>query len=133
VDQSIVVAGQPPRNRPSGTVIVVLLLVTFPLLALLVLQQGRVIDAQRVLIHQLNSDSQQLNAIRRRELQDRTRQAAPTAKNPPAGAQQQPGTQPQPGAAPQSKNRKHNESKQAPPAPPQEYPATRQVPVRKSV
>jgi len=133
VDQTIVVAGQPARNRPVGTVIVVMLLVTFPLLTLLVLEQGRVIDSQRLLIQQLNGDSQQLNAIRARELQERTKHAAPGAKNPPSDTQQQPGAQPQSGAAPQSKDRKRHESTQAPPAPPQEYPATRRVPVRKSV
>ena len=126
MDQTIVVGGQPSRNRPVGTVIVVTLLVTFPLLALLVLEQGRVIDSQRLLIQQLNGDSQQLNAIRARELQDRTKQAAPGAKNPPTDAQ------PQSGAAPQSKSRKRPESAPTPPAPPQEYPATRSVPVRKS-
>ena len=126
VDQTIVVGGQPSRNRPVGTVIVVTLLVTFPLLALLVLEQGRVIDSQRLLIQQLNGDSQQLNAIRARELQDRTKQVAPGAKNPPTDAQ------PQSGAAPQSKSRKRPESAPTPPAPPQEYPATRSVPVRKS-
>ena len=133
VDQTIVVAGQPSRNRPVGTVIVVMLLVTFPLLALLVVQQGRVIDVQRLLIQQLNNDSQQLNAIRARELRNRARQAAPAAKSPPADAQQQPDAQPQSGAAPQSKSRKRHGSTPAPAAPPQEYPATRPVPVRKSV
>ena len=127
MDQTIVVAGQPSRNRPAGTVIVVLLLVTFPLLALLVLEQGRVIDVQRALIQQLNNDSQQLNKIRVREMQDRAKQAAPAAKNPPTD------TQPQSGAAPQRKDHKRHESTQAPPSPPQEYPATRPVPVRKSV
>ena len=132
MDQTIVIAGQPSRNRPVGTVIVVLLLVTFPLLALLVVEQGRVIDSQRLLIQQLNGDSQQLNAIHVRELQDRMKQADKAAKNPPTDAQQQPGAQPQSGAAPQSKDQKRHESTQAP-APPQEYPATRPVPVRKSV
>ena len=133
VDQTIVVAGQPSRNRPVGTVIVVLLLVTFPLLALLVVEQGRVIDSQRLLIQQLNIDSQQLNAIHVRELQERMKQADKGAKHPPADAQSQPGAQPQSGAAPQSKDQKRHESTQAPSAPPQEYPATRPMPVRKSV
>ncbi len=127
MEQTIVVAGQPPRNRLTGQVILVVLLFTFPLLALLVLEQGRVIDAQRLLIQQLSSDTQQLNAIRMRELQNRAKPAAPPAKTPPADTQQQPG------AAPQRKNRKRHESQQAPPAPPQEYPGTRPVPVRKAV
>jgi hypothetical protein len=131
VEQSISVAETPPRNRLTGHVILVVLLVAFPLLALLVLEQGRVIEAQRVLIQQLSSDSQQLNAIRMRELQNR-KQAAPPAKTPQADTQPQPGTQQQPHAAPPPKNRKRHESQQAPPAPPQEYPGTRPMPVRKS-
>jgi len=132
VEQTIVVAEQPQRNRPTGQVILAVLLVTFPLLALLVLEQGRVIDAQRLLIQQLTSDSQQLNSIRVRDLQNRAKPAAPPAKTPQADTQPQPGAQPQSGAAPQSKSRKRHESKQAPPPPPQEYPGTRPLPVRKS-
>ena len=132
VEQTIVVAEQPQRNRPTGQVILAVLLVTFPLLALLVLEQGRVIDAQRLLIQQLTSDSQQLNSIRVRDLQNRAKPAAPSAKTPQADTQPQTGAQPQSGAAPERKSRKRHESKQAPPPPPQEYPGTRAVPVRKS-
>ena len=132
MEQTIVVAEQPQRNRPTGQVILAVLLVTFPLLALLVLEQGRVIDAQRLLIQQLTSDSQQLNSIRVRELQNRAKPAAPSAKTPQADTQPQTGAQPQSGAAPERKSRKRHESKQAPPPPPQEYPGTRAVPVRKS-
>ena len=132
MEQTIVVAEQPQRNRPTGQVILAVLLVTFPLLALLVLEQGRVIDAQRLLIQQLTSDSQQLNSIRVRELQNRAKPAAPFAKTPQADTQPQTGAQPQSGAAPERKSRKRHESKQAPPPPPQEYPGTRAVPVRKS-
>ena len=133
MEDTVVVAEQPKRNRPTGQVILVLLLVAFPLLALLVFEQGRVIEAQRVLIQQLSVDSQALNSIRVRELQDRAKKAAPSAKTPQADGQAEPGTQPQSGAAPQGKNRKRQETKQTPPPPPQEYPASRPVPVRKSV
>lgn len=132
VEQTIGVAEQQQRNRPTGQVILVVLLVTFPLLALLVLEQGRVIDAQRLLIQQLASDSQQLSSIRIRELQNRAKPAAPVAKTPQADTQPQTGAQPQSGPAPERKNRKRHQSKQAPPAPPQEYPGTRPLPVRKS-
>jgi len=138
VEQTVVVARQPQRNRLTGQVILVLLLVTFPLMALLVLEQGRVIEAQRLLILQLNGDSQQLNSIRVRDLQNRAKPAVPPAKTPQAdtqpqpGAQPQTGTQPHPGAAPERKSRKRHQTQQAPPAPPQEYPGTRQVPVRKA-
>jgi hypothetical protein len=127
----MVATEQPSRNRLSGQVILVLLLVTFPLLALLVLQQGRVIDAQRLLILQLSGDSQQLNSIRIRELQNRGKQAAPPAMNSRSDTQPQSGQQP--GADPQQKNHKRREKKPAPPAAPQEYPGTRQAPIRKLV
>lgn len=138
MEQNVVVAEQPKRNRPTGQVILVVLLSTFPLLALLVFEQGRVIDAQRMLIQQLSSDSQELNSIRVRELKDRAKHAAPPLqspqadKTPQADSPAQPGAQPQSGAAPQAKNHKHRQTQQAPPPPPQEYPATRPVPVRKS-
>ena len=132
MEHTIVVAGQPFRNRPAGTVILVVLLLAFPLLALLVVEQGRVIDAQRLLIRELNGDSQQLHSMRVREMQNRARQAAPATKTPPADAQQQPGVKPQPEAAPERKNRKRHESKQISPPPPQEYPVSRRLPARKS-
>ena len=138
VEQTVVVARQPQRNRVTGQVILVVLLAAFPLMALLVLEQGRVIEAQRLLIQQLNGDSQQLNSMRVRELQHHSAPAAPPATTPQAdthqqpGAQPQTGTQPHSGAAPERKSRKRHQTQQAPTAPPQEYPATRQLPVRKS-
>ena len=130
LEQTMVVAGQPARNRHSGQVTLVVLLVSLPLLALLVLQQGRVIDAQKLLIRQLSNDSWQLNSIRVRELQDRARQAAPPAANSPDNPS--PDKQ-QPGAAPERKKHKRHENKATRPAVPQEYPATRHVPVRNAV
>ena len=126
MEQTVVEAAPPSRNRPHGRVILVVLLVTFPLLALLVREQSRVIDVQRVLIQQLAIDSEQLSAMRVRELQNRAKPAAPSSKTPPADTQQQPSP------APKRKNHKRHESKQDP-APPQEYPASRPVPARKSV
>jgi transcriptional regulator of acetoin/glycerol metabolism len=134
VEESVVVAGRPPRNRLTGHVILAVLLFAFPLLVLLVVEQGRVIGAQRVLIQQLSSDSQQLSVMRMRE-QNRTRQAAPAAKLPQAETQQQPSAAPQAGATPEHKKRKRHRKQAlpAPPPPPQEYPATRSMPVRKAV
>jgi hypothetical protein len=131
LEQTIVVAEQPCRNRLNGQVIVVLLLVALPLLALLVFQQGRVIDAQRLLIRQLSSDSQQLNAFRVRELQNRTKQTHPPAKTPGTDLQQNQNSQ-QPGAAPEPKNRTRPQTKESLPHFPQEYPGARPLPVRKS-
>ena len=94
---------------------------------MLVREQSRVIDAQRRLIQQLAIDSDQLNAMRVREMQNRTKPAAPSAKTPSADAQQQ-----QPTPAPKRKNRKRQESRPDP-LPPQEYPASRPIPARKAV
>ena len=132
MERITIAGGEPSRNRSNGQVTVILLLITLPLLALLVFQQGRVIDTQRVLIRQLNSDSQQLNAIRVQELQKRSNQTHPPAATPQADAPQQPRSGQQPSIAPERKNPKPRESKKAAPPPPQEYPATRAVPVRKS-
>jgi len=126
VEQTVVEAAPPSRNRSHGQVILVVLLVISPLLALLVREQSRVIEAQRLLIRQLAIDSDQLNAMRVHELQNRAKPAAPSSKTPPADAQQQPSP------APKRKNHKRHESKQEP-VPPQEYPATRSVPARKSI
>lgn len=126
MEQTIVEAGKPSRNRPQGQVILVVLLVAFPLLALLVREQSRVIDVQRLLIRQLAADSGELNSIRVRELQNRAKPAAPSAQTPPADGQQQAP------AAPGRKRHKRHESTQVPPPPPQEYPASRPVPARKS-
>lgn len=133
MEPTTIPAARPSRNRFDGRVTIVSLLIALPLLALLVLRQGRVIDAQRLLIRQLNSDSQQLNAIRVQELKkNRSNQAHAPAATPKADAPQQPRSGEQPSKAPEKKNPKRHESKQASPPPPQEYPATRAVPVRKS-
>lgn len=132
MEQTVVVAERPQRNRPTGQVILVLLLVAFPLLALLVFEQGRVIEAQRTLIQQLSSDSQELNSMRVRDLKNRAKQATPPAdKIPQADSQAQTGAQPQAGTTP-PKSRKRHQTQQTPPPPPQEYPASRPMPVRKS-
>lgn len=136
MEQAIVETAETPRNRPQGQVILVVLLFALPLLALLVREQSRVIDAQRVLIMQLSVDSSQLNSMRIRELQNRAKAAtpaspaAPTAQAPAADTQPQPQ---QPSAAPERKPQKRHESKQQPTPGPQEYPASRSVPVRKSI
>jgi hypothetical protein len=132
VEQTIVEAVPPSRNRPQGQVILVVLLIAFPLLALLVREQSRVIDTQRLLIQQLAIDSSQLNSLRVRELQNRAKPAAPSASAPSANAPSADAQKP-PSATPERKPRKRHESKQEPTPGPQEYPGSRAVPVRKSV
>ena len=131
MEQTIVEAVQPSRNRPQGQVILVVLLIAFPLLALLVREQSRVIDTQRLLIQQLAIDSSQLNSLRVRELQNRAKPAAPSASAPSANAPS--AMTKATSATPERQPRKRHESKQEPTPGPQEYPGSRAVPVRKSV
>ena len=129
--EQTIVAEQPRRNRLNGQVIMVLLLVAVPLLALLIVQQGRVIDAQKLLIRQLSSDSQQLNAFRVRELQNRNKQGQRSAGKPESNVPRAESS-PQPGAAPEQKNLNRPESKRSQPHFPQEYPGARPMPTKKS-
>ena len=62
-------AGLTPTEKPKSKhsmlpLLVVLFLVSYGLLTLLVVEQGRTIDAQRYLIRQLFHDSTQLSALR---------------------------------------------------------------------
>jgi hypothetical protein len=59
--------------------LVVLFLISYGLLALLVVEQGRTIDAQGVLINQLFSDSVELTSLKGKNFQ----QQHPKSKTPP--------------------------------------------------
>lgn len=122
MEPTIVVA-EPQRPPVQGRVILIVLLLAVPLLSALVLQQQRVIEAQRVLIRQLFGDTRELNAIRIRDQQNHAKQAAPATK-PQAQA-------PAANPAPEKKERKQN--RQEKPAFPQEYPAQRHIPVRNAI
>jgi hypothetical protein len=51
-------------------VLVVLFLISYGLMTMLIIEQGRTIESQRALIHELYHDSEELAAIRSRTLQD---------------------------------------------------------------
>jgi len=125
MEQTISTTPERSRNRPQGQVILAVLLVTFPLLALLVREQSRVIDAQRLLIQQLAVDSEQLNSMRMRELASRAKPAVPAPSAPASDTQKQ--TTP----IPKPKSHKRPESK--PNHTPQEYPSSRPIPARSSI
>ena len=111
-----------PRPRKiKARVLLAMLLVVFPVLVLLVREQGRVIDAQRLLIQQLFGDSQELNAMRVRDLNNRRPQATP------APAPQAPADTPQAGAGTKPERNKRQQDQARKPAlpPAQEYPVSR--------
>jgi len=51
-------------------VLVVLFLISYGLMTMLIIEQGRTIESQRVLIHELFHDSEELAAVKSRTLQD---------------------------------------------------------------
>jgi hypothetical protein len=70
--------------------LVVLFLISYGLMALLVVEQGRTIDNQRDLIRNLFSDSSQLNSMKSSALQKHS--AAAQAKTPSSQVQPQDNT-----------------------------------------
>ncbi|MBV9087521.1 MAG: hypothetical protein JOY79_08560 [Acidobacteriaceae bacterium] len=104
-----------PKILP-GRMILLTLLITLPFLALLVMEQGRVIDSQRLLIQQLVGDSLELNSMKVRDMNN-NRQAQQSSKDKDKAAAQAPaGPQSratQPGAAAKPKA----DEKKAPPQP----------------
>jgi hypothetical protein len=59
----------PQRKRIMLPILVVLFLISYGLLTLLVVEQGRTIDSQRGLIREIFSDSAQLNAMKKTLIQ----------------------------------------------------------------
>jgi hypothetical protein len=76
-------------------VLVVLFLISYGLMTMLIIEQGRTIESQRALIHELYHDSAELAAVKGRTLQesavvDAQRQVAAQTQNP---SSQNPSTQ----------------------------------------
>jgi hypothetical protein len=106
-----------PRVVP-GRMILLTLLITLPFLGLLIMEQGRVIDSQRLLIQQLVGDSLELNNMRVRDLNN-NRQAGQANKalpQTPAGPKS-PLTQPGAAAKPQKRTDQKQTPAEPPPAP----------------
>jgi hypothetical protein len=93
---------QPVDAKPKRSmlpVLVVLFLISYALLAKLVVEQGRTIDSQRSLIHQLFGDSSQLSAMNGKAAQ--AEHAAAQAQNPKTKPQvKTPSTQVKPQESP---------------------------------
>ena len=59
-----------PKKHNLVPVLIVLFLISYGLMTLLIVEQGRTIESQRALIHELFHDSEQLAAMKSRALQD---------------------------------------------------------------
>jgi hypothetical protein len=58
----------PKKRRVMLPVLIVLFLISYGLMSMLVVEQGRTIETQRGLIHDLLSDSTQLSAMKAKEI-----------------------------------------------------------------
>ena len=112
-------------SRSLLPVLTILFLVSYGLLTMLVVEQGRTIDSQRNLIHLLFSDSVQLSSIKGKAIQKQQNDAqaraqaekkSPTAQPTPSDPRKLPSTpQPQAGAKNQSTSKTGRPLPQKPP------------------
>jgi hypothetical protein len=72
-----------PKNAMLP-ILVVLFLISYGLMSVLVVEQGRTIDSQRHLIRDLFNDSVQLSALKTKELLRQRATATPPTQNAPA-------------------------------------------------
>jgi hypothetical protein len=90
----------PQPKRIMLPILIVLFLISYGLMAMLVVEQGRTIESQRNLIHDIFSDTAQLNAMKMAAIRKQNqalghRQApssqatAPSTQTPPSQATQQ--------------------------------------------
>ncbi|MFZ0957392.1 MAG: hypothetical protein WAN60_13680 [Candidatus Sulfotelmatobacter sp.] len=59
-----------PKKHTMLPVLVVLFLISYGLMTMLIIEQGRTIESQRALIHELFHDSEELAAVKSRTLQE---------------------------------------------------------------
>ncbi len=110
------VAVVPKPKNAMLPLLVVLFLLSYGLMALLVVEQSRTIDSQRALIHNLFNDSTQLSALKGKAFQDKYahEHPRPRTQGPAAAAPQVP-------AAPEAGNKDAAKfRKPLPPKPSQE-------------
>jgi len=84
---------KPKSKYSSLPVLVVLFLISYGLMSMLVVEQGRTIDNQRALIQSLFSDSAQLNHLKSKAVQEQNAQAQAQAKAKAHSQAQTPSTQ----------------------------------------
>jgi hypothetical protein len=89
-------AGDRRKKRGWLPVLVVLFVVSYGLMTMLIIEQGRTIDSQRALIHELFRDSQELSAERQKAQEEQVQAAQAAAAQDPSSegaALQTPSTQ----------------------------------------
>jgi hypothetical protein len=86
-----------PKKHYLLPVLVVLFMISYGLMTMLIVEQGRTIESQRALIHELFHDSQQLAALQGRTLQPsgvlESQVQIPSTQIPSTQANQTPSTQ----------------------------------------
>ncbi|MGB6475673.1 MAG: hypothetical protein WBF04_16610 [Candidatus Sulfotelmatobacter sp.] len=82
-----------PRKHNLLPVLVVLFLISYGLMTMLIVEQGRTIESQRALIHELFHDSEELAAVRSRTLQENAVVDSQNALTAQAPSSQTPSTQ----------------------------------------
>ena len=102
-----------PKKSNMLPVLVVLFLISYGLMTMLIIEQGRTIESQRALIHELYHDSAELAAVRSRTLQENAvvdSQNALTAQVPSSGtpSRQIPSTQAQSNQTPSTQAQASN-------------------------
>ncbi|MFZ0733397.1 MAG: hypothetical protein WAM79_13805 [Candidatus Sulfotelmatobacter sp.] len=100
---------EPAPEKPAGKkhtllpVLVVLFLISYGLMTMLIVEQGRTIDSQRSLIRELFRDSSELFAVKRAQALERSQSQGqvqnPSSQNPASGT---PSNQVSPKQAPSS-------------------------------
>jgi hypothetical protein len=109
--------------KPKHTLLpflVVLFLISYGLMALLVVEQGRTIDSQRNLIRSLFDDSSQLSQLKGKNFQKQHAEAQAQAEANAKSQAHHPSTQAQPGDNATSKHGSSKLKKQVPQNPPED-------------
>ena len=83
-DQLTTIGPSPAKKHGWLPILVVLFLISYGLMTMLIVEQGRTIESQRALIHELFQDSRELSAVKMKAQQDE--QVSQTAKNPSSQA-----------------------------------------------
>lgn len=112
--QSAIMLARTRRPRIQARVLLASLLVIFPMLALLIFEQGRVISSQRMLIQQLAHDSLELGQMKMRQSEQQNKNSAAKQTQEAERNAAQP-EQPRAEAKPPRKERKQNDARRSVP------------------
>jgi hypothetical protein len=119
-----------PKKRNSMLpVLVVLFLISYGLMSLLVVEQGRTIDSQKNLIRDLFNDSVQLNAMKIKEVLRQRAAAQPPAQNNAQAKSPSSQVSPQNGGKNSSAVKTQRPALQKPPKPAADAADARRIPL----